>query len=213
VILDPLTRNTENVNLYPSLVSSQILSPLRFRCIDHPVDDTEERPAFFLVQRCPPLQQCSFPWCILRQFRTIVSIVFPWRSQWGSNQRFRRGSRCRYRCHSMDVRLLLEPHPAVANQPRIPLPRCKQTATPISDIPSSINASESATEVATEKAPTTTPTIENNHRIMRSPPPIASRLGCRPAFRPKNMQISHLYRSIEIYTKSIHRPVVGATNS
>jgi len=52
-------------------------------------------------------------------------------------------------------------------------PRRKQTATPISDIPMSINASESVTtEVDFSAAiiPTKTPTIENNHWIMRSPP-------------------------------------------
>jgi len=49
----------------------------------------------------------------------------------------------------------------------------------------SINASESVTtevDFSAAKTPTKTPTIENNHRITRSPPH-ASRLGCRPASR------------------------------
>ena len=52
-------------------------------------------------------------------------------------------------------------------------------ATPISDIPRSVNASESETDVPTAITPTITPTIENNHRIMRIHSH-TSRLGCRP---------------------------------
>ena len=51
--------------------------------------------------------------------------------------------------------------------------RRKRTATPISEIPMSINASESVTtevDFSAAKTPTKTPTIENNHRITRSPP-------------------------------------------
>ena len=43
-------------------------------------------------------------------------------------------------------------------------------ATPIIDIPRSIIASESGMDVPVAITPTTTPTIENNHRIIRSPP-------------------------------------------
>ena len=76
--------------------------------------------------------------------------------------------------------------------------RRKRTATPISEIPMSINASESVTtevDFSAAKTPTKTPTIENNHRITRFPPH-ASRLGCRPASR-FNDEISCKFRTVK----------------
>jgi len=55
VVIGPFIRNTANVNLYPSVVSPEILGPLRFRSLDHSVDDIEQRRAFSLFQRYPPL--------------------------------------------------------------------------------------------------------------------------------------------------------------
>ena len=56
-----------------------------------------------------------------------------------------------------------------SNQSRLLFPRRKQMATPIIDIPRSINASESGRDVPVAITPTINPTIENNHRIIRSP--------------------------------------------
>jgi len=57
-----------------------------------------------------------------------------------------------------------------SNQSRIPFPRRKRMATPISDMPMSNNASESEMDFPAAKTPTITPAIENIHKIMRSPP-------------------------------------------
>jgi hypothetical protein len=61
VLIGPCIRNTENLNLYPPAVSSEILSPQWFRSIDHPIDETEQRIAFILIQRYPSLAVGSLP--------------------------------------------------------------------------------------------------------------------------------------------------------
>jgi hypothetical protein len=53
MLLDPFIGNTENLNLYSPVVSSEILSPQRFRIIDHRVNNTEMWFAFILVHRYP----------------------------------------------------------------------------------------------------------------------------------------------------------------
>ena len=60
--------------------------------------------------------------------------------------------------------------PRRGNQSRMPFPRRKRMATPISDIPMSNNASESDMDFPAAKTPTITPAIEKTHRSMRSPP-------------------------------------------
>lgn len=57
-----------------------------------------------------------------------------------------------------------------SNQSHIPFQSRKQMATPISDIPWSINAPEAGMDVPRAITLTIIPVIENNHRIIRSPP-------------------------------------------
>lgn len=85
-------------------------------------------------------------------------------------------TRCCVGCVANGSGIFSGSSPRCSNQSRMPFPRRKRMATPISDIPISNNASESEMDFLEAKTPTITPAIENIHRIMRSPPHVR-RLG------------------------------------
>ena len=93
-----------------------------------------------------------------------------------------------------------------SNQSRLPDPHCKRMTTPISANPRRIFASGSVMDVPVEITPTITPAIEINHRIMRSPPPHFSRLGCRPTIRTSTLNANfaplHIHWNILEYIRN-----------
>jgi hypothetical protein len=58
-----------------------------------------------------------------------------------------------------------------------------------------INASESEMDVPVAKTAAITLPIDNNHRIMRSPPQ-SCRLGCRPTFRTRKLNANFAPRRV-----------------